>query len=403
MSTRILVVDDNIMTLDLVSRSLSRVGFEVTTAESGADALAIVDDVHPDLIILDVMMPEMDGYEVCRQLREKTNTSHLPILMLTALDSLEEKIRGFEAGADDYMTKPFQPAELQARVRVLLRRMARATGDSTQLTGKVIAVFSLRGGVGVSTVAVNLAASLAQLWDIQSGLMDLSMIAGQSALMLNLSLRHTWADLVEIPEEDIDNELLSELLLPHASGVQVLAAPRYPEQSELLNNEKIAYVIHMLSQRFHYVILDMPHDFQEITLAGLDAADQILTVMAPELSSVLAMDTTLEVFDNLEYSPDKIRIALNQTIGRGGLSIEDIEGALKRSIDLVIPNDTETFVNAINLGVPPVFGASNTRAAALLEDYAFHLSKDEHRKNRPKVPTDAWKSVNRRMRQHRRS
>ena len=296
MATRILVVDDNIMTLDLVSRSLSRVGFEVTTAESGADALGIVDDVHPDLIILDVMMPEMDGYEVCRQLREKTNTSHLPILMLTALDSLEEKIRGFEAGADDYMTKPFQPAELQARVRVLLRRMARATGDSTRLTGKVIAVFSLRGGVGVSTVAVNLAAALAQVWDIQTGLMDLSMIAGQSALMLNLSLRHTWADLVEIPEEDIDNDLLSELLLPHASGVQVLAAPRYPEQSELLNNEKISYVIRMLSQRFHYVILDMPHDFQEITLAGLDAADQIITVMAPELSSVLAMDTTLGGF-----------------------------------------------------------------------------------------------------------
>jgi pilus assembly protein CpaE len=388
------------MTLDLVSRSLSRVGFDVTTAESGSAALAIVDEVNPDLIILDVMMPEMDGYEVCRSLRDKTNTNQLPILMLTALDSLEEKIRGFEAGADDYMTKPFQPAELQARVRVLLRRMARATGETTRLTGKVIAVFSLRGGAGVSTVAVNLAASLAQLWDIQTGLMDLSLIAGQSALMLNLSLRHTWADLVEIPEEDIDNELLNDLLLPHASGVQVLAAPRYPEQSELLTNAKVAYVIHMLSQRFHYVVLDLPHDFHEITLSGLDSADQILTVMAPELSSVLAMDTTLEVFDSLEYTPDKVKIALNQTVGRGGLSLEDIEGALKRPIDLVIPHDADTFVSAINLGVPPVFGATNTRAAALLEDYAFHISKDEHRKNRPRNPTDAWKRVNRRMRQH---
>ncbi len=230
--------------------------------------------------------------------------------------------------------------------------------------------------------------------------MDLSLIAGQSALMLNLSLRHTWADLVEIPEEDIDNELLNDLLLPHASGVQVLAAPRYPEQSELLTNAKVSYVIHMLSQRFHYVVLDLPHDFHEITLSGLDSADQILTVMAPELSSVLAMDTTLEVFDSLEYTPDKVKIALNQTVGRGGLSLEDIEGALKRPIDLVIPHDADTFVSAINLGVPPVFGATNTRAAALLEDYAFHLSKDEHRKNRPRNPTDAWKRVNRRMRQH---
>jgi pilus assembly protein CpaE len=401
MSTRILVVDDNAMTLDLVSRSLSRVGYEVTTSENGSDALAIVDDVRPDLIILDVMMPEMDGYEVCRRLREKTNTAPLPVLMLTALDSLEEKIRGFEAGADDYMTKPFQPAELQARVQVLLRRMARAAGESAQLTGKVIAVFSLRGGVGVSTMAVNMAAALAQIWDSPTGLMDLSLIAGQSALMLNLSLRHTWADLVEIPEEDIDNELLSDLLLPHASGVHVLAAPRHPEQSELITNEKVRYVIHMLSQRFHYVVLDLPHDFHEITLAGLDSADQIITMMAPELSSVLAMDTTIEVFDNLEYSSQKVRIALNQTISRGGLSLEDIEGALKRPIDLVIPYEAETFVSAINLGVPPVFDTTNSRAAALLEDYAFHLSKDEHRKSRPRNPSDAWKRVNRRMRQQR--
>ena len=399
MSARILVVDDNAMTLDLVSRSLSRVGYEVTTSENGPDALAIVDDVQPELIILDVMMPEMDGYEVCRQLRERPSSSSIPVLMLTALDSLEEKIRGFEAGADDYMTKPFQPAELQARVRVLLRRIARATGEAGQLTGKVIATFSLRGGVGVSTVAVNLATAMAQIWGTQTALMDLSLIAGQSALMLNLSLRHTWADLVEIPEEDIDNDLMSELLLPHASGAHVLAAPRYPEQSELLTNEKVAHVINVLSQRFHYVVLDLPHDFHEITLAGLDSADQIITLMSPDLSSVLAMDTTLEVFGTLEYPNSALQLALNQTIGRSGLSLEDIEGALKRSIDLVIPHDAETFVSAINLGVPPVFGATNTRAAALLEDYAFHLSKDEHRKNRPKNPTDAWKRVNRRMRQ----
>ncbi len=401
MSEKILVVDDNLMTLDLVSRSLSRVGYEVVTAENGPDALNLVDEGRPDLIILDVMMPDMDGYEVCRLVREKPNTTRLPILMLTALESLEEKIKGFEAGADDYMTKPFQPAELQARVQVLLRRVARATGELTQLTGKVIAVFSLRGGVGVSTVAVNLATALAQIWEAPTALMDLSLIAGQSALLLNLSLRHTWADIVEIPEEEIDNELLNELLLPHASGVHVLAAPRYPQQSELLTNDKVTHVIDMLSQRFHYVVLDLPHDFHETTLAGLDSADQILTLMSPELASVLSMDTTLEVFDTLEYPPVKYRIAINQTIGRGGLSLEDIEGALKRSIDLVIPHDVDTFVNAINLGVPPVFGAPNTRVAALLEDYAFHLSKDEHRKNRPKNPSDAWKRVSRRMSKHR--
>jgi pilus assembly protein CpaE len=403
MSQKILVVDDNLMTLDLVSRSLSRVGYEVVTSESGREALEILENLEPDLIILDVMMPEMDGYEVCRQLRGKPATAHLPVLMLTALDSLEEKVKGFEAGADDYMTKPFQPAELQARARVLLRRMARATGEITELTGMVIAVFSLRGGVGVSTVAVNLATALAQIWGSPTALMDLSLIAGQSALLLNLSLRHTWADLVEIPGEDIDQELLDDLLLSHPSGVQVLAAPRHPEQSELLTNEKVGQVIEMLSQRYHYVVLDMPHNFRETTLAGLDRADTIVTLIAPELASVLAISTTMEVFDTLDYHPEKIRIALNHILARGALSLEDIEAALKRPIDLVIPYDVDTFVSAINLGVPPVFGATNTRVAGLLEDYAFHLSKDEHRKSRPKNPTDAWKRVTRRMRQHKKN
>jgi pilus assembly protein CpaE len=400
MSVRILAVDDNAMTLDLVSRSLSRVGYEVTTADNGPTALSIVDEVRPDLIILDVMMPEMDGYEVCRQLRDRSNITHIPVLMLTALDSLEEKIRGFDAGADDYMTKPFQPAELQARVKVLLRRVARAEGEVGKLTGKVISVFSLRGGVGVSTLAVNLATALAQLWGVPTGLMDLSLIAGQTALLLNLSLRNTWADLVEIPEEDIDNDLLTDLLLVHPSGAHVLAAPRHPEQSEMLVTDKVTHVIKVLSQRFHYVILDLPHDFHEITLAGLDASDQIVTMLSPDLSSVLAMDTALEVFDSLEYSHSNIQLVLNQIIGRAGLSLEDIETAVKRPIDMVIPYDADTFVSAINLGVPPVFGATNTRAAALLEDYAFHISKDDHRKSKPRSPTEAWKRVNRRMRQH---
>ena len=103
-------------------RALTASGYEVFKAASGPEALRQVDDIRPDLIILDVMMPEMDGYEVCRRLRNTATTARLPIMMLTAQESVEEKVRGFEAGADDYMTKPFQPPELQARVKVLLRR-----------------------------------------------------------------------------------------------------------------------------------------------------------------------------------------------------------------------------------------------------------------------------------------
>src|ERR1051325_10778903 len=116
---RFLVVDDSQFNLKIVSAALAPARHEVFTASDGREALERVDAVQPDLIILDVMMPEINGYEVCRHLRRRPNTVHRPIMMLTANDSLEERINGFDAGADDYVSKPFEAAELQARVKAL--------------------------------------------------------------------------------------------------------------------------------------------------------------------------------------------------------------------------------------------------------------------------------------------
>ena len=204
--TRILVVDDSPINLKLITASLIPLDYEVVTASNGREALERVDAVQPDLIILDVMMPEMNGYEACRRLRHKPTIAQRPIMMLTAQDSLEERINGLEAGADDYMCKPFQPAELQARVKALLRRAApRSTApEIIGRQGKVIAVFSLRGGIGVSTVAANLAVGLAQIWGQPTALVDLALTAGQSALLLNLPLRNSWADLARAKVDEID-------------------------------------------------------------------------------------------------------------------------------------------------------------------------------------------------------
>ncbi len=99
MEARIFAVDDDDINLRLVSTTLERAGYEVVTASDGTQALEQIDIVQPDLILLDVMMPGMDGYEVCKRLRLKSNTSNLPIMMLTALNTVEEKIKGFEAGS----------------------------------------------------------------------------------------------------------------------------------------------------------------------------------------------------------------------------------------------------------------------------------------------------------------
>ncbi len=117
---RILVVDDDVKTVELVKLYLKRDGYRVLTAYDGVDALRLAREGHPDLIVLDLMLPGIDGLEVCRTLRDE---SDVPIIMLTAKTTDQDKLIGLNLGADDYVTKPFSPRELAARVRAVLRRL----------------------------------------------------------------------------------------------------------------------------------------------------------------------------------------------------------------------------------------------------------------------------------------
>lgn len=118
---RLLVVDDNAQNVELVSALMQVEGYEVVAATDGLEALAQVAAQPPDLILLDVMMPKLDGYAVCRRLKQETSTRLVPIVLLTALGAEDARIQGIEAGADDFMTKPFSRTELKARVRSLLK------------------------------------------------------------------------------------------------------------------------------------------------------------------------------------------------------------------------------------------------------------------------------------------
>ena len=120
MALRVLVVDDNAVSLMLVGRILGMEGYEMLTAESGAEAIRCVEQTPPDLIIMDVMMPDMDGYELCRRLRQNPASARLPIFMLTAMSDENERQRGLAAGANDYLGKPFNLEELRQRVKLLL-------------------------------------------------------------------------------------------------------------------------------------------------------------------------------------------------------------------------------------------------------------------------------------------
>ena len=122
MPEKILVVDDDLDTLRLVGLMLQHQGYRINAANSGIQAIAMAQTDKPDLILLDIMMPDMDGYEVARKLRSDPATNAIPIIMFTAKTQVDDKVEGFEAGADDYLTKPTQPRELFAHVKAVIAR-----------------------------------------------------------------------------------------------------------------------------------------------------------------------------------------------------------------------------------------------------------------------------------------
>src|SRR5947208_7080476 len=134
---RILIVDDDSDIQRLVSYNLSQAGFQVSAAVTGVAALHAVEERLPDLIILDIMLPDLGGLEVCRLVREREKSRRIPIIMLTARTEEIDRVVGFEIGADDYVMKPFSPRELVLRVKSILRRVGNDSGGERHRIGKI--------------------------------------------------------------------------------------------------------------------------------------------------------------------------------------------------------------------------------------------------------------------------
>ncbi len=137
----VLVVDDDVKTVELVKVYLNRDGYGVLTAYDGVEALRVARESNPDLVVLDLMLPDVDGLEVCRTLRHE---SDVPIIMLTARTTDQDKLTGLDSGADDYVTKPFSPKELAARVRAVLRRLPGERGPAQITHGELTMNFVRR-------------------------------------------------------------------------------------------------------------------------------------------------------------------------------------------------------------------------------------------------------------------
>ncbi|MFC1926878.1 response regulator, partial [Chloroflexota bacterium] len=224
MAKKILVIDDDSGILRFLSDLLEQEGHRVLTASNSLEGFSKAREESPDLLILDVMLPGLDGFEVCHRLRTDPQTARLPILMLSAKAHEEDRATGLRAGADDYLMKPADPLALVSRVEALLAR--RIVTDS-----KIVAFLGSKQGVGTTTLAVNVAVALSQQGK-RVNLVDLCPYGGNAAAHLNLSPNYTIAELLSGPAAIVSQQNLQKALAAHYTGLNVISSPPFPVEYE---------------------------------------------------------------------------------------------------------------------------------------------------------------------------
>ncbi len=373
---QILIVEDSEITLYKLKAILVRLGYSVSAHDRPSSALEwlSVSPVPPDLVISDVVMPGMDGYAFVKQLRSNPKTSKVPVIMLTSQTEIKDKVAGLEAGADDFLSKTVSPDELELRVKALLTRNLEKNISISQSASKVYTVFSLRGGVGTTSIAVNLAVAIAQLHHIKPCLWDMALSGGQCALMLNVRPRNTLASLAGWPEGSIEEGLLGSMLLEHESGISLLPAPQSFEEGDLITKSTVDLVWPPLQLIAPYIIVDGGNHFTDPMISILERSDAILLVIAPELASVNAAYQAMRLFEELGVLRSKILPVVNEIFPRSSLTTAKIAEGLKTEIYAEIPFDTLNMVRAINQGTPYLTIAGKTPTSSAITKIAQKLT-----------------------------
>lgn len=357
MPAKILVADDDLMLQRLIVNTLKLEHHEVIVAGDGKQALDMVRSEEPDLVILDVMMPVLNGFDVCTELRKDPETATLPVIMLSGLGQVQEKITGLRAGADEYLTKPVDPRELLTRVEMLLARHKILRKSAAVKAGRVLSFIGAKGGVGVTTLAVNFAAKLAEEGK-QVILLEFRPDFGTVSVHFNVKAEVSLAALRELEPVAITEQVVNRLLLDTSTGVRVLCGPQKASEFGALSAALAGALLGRLAAQCDFVIVDLPPGIDEATETIIKSSDQVVLVLEPEITSVAAAAKRLSQI--MSYSNTiMVRLLAVNRQGAMLLSLREIENRLNQPITDVIPSATDAMSVAIQYGVPIVLAQPN--------------------------------------------
>ena len=292
MAEKILIIDDDVDTLKLVGLMLQKQGYQIIASANGEQGLTQAEAENPDLILLDVMMPEMDGYEVAKRLRANALTANTPILMFTAKTQLDDKVSGFEAGADDYLTKPTHPTELSAHVKALLARSNKGKVSASPLAAEkrslTIGVLAASGGQGVTTVAVNLGNAIRMATKSDVLVAELRPGMGTLGPDMGETSPRVLTELLSANLSDLTRQKIQEKLFTHAgTGLRLLFGSLQAKDGLLMNAPVLMEaLVNRMSYLTPYLVLDLGAGLTPLTQKLILACNILLVLVEPVTNSV---------------------------------------------------------------------------------------------------------------------
>ncbi len=352
MSEKILIVDDDLDSLKLIGLMLQRHGYEVIAAGAGNQAISKAFSEHPDLIILDVMMPDMNGYEVCRRLRANPETHPIPIIMFTAKTLIDDKVAGFEAGADDYLTKPTHPAELASRVKSILQRSANQRRKEVG-KGLAIGVLGAKGGLATTTLTLNIGAAL-KLAGENPIVADFRLGTGNLGMYMGLGRAGGMATVLAHPLAEIRPNLVEKELITHPTGLRALLCTARPKES-LLNfpTESSISVVKSLRTLGKPVVIDMGSGYNTLISRLQVEMDSIILTVDPIASTLVMARELMQELDP-EVKKRVHVVVVNRHQMNAQIAWHEVENALGQELLAIISPAPEVAAAASEAGVPLV-------------------------------------------------
>ena len=377
MPQKILIIDDDIDTLKLVGIMLERKGFKILASTTGEKGLHLAKSELPDLILLDIMIPDIDGYEIARKLRSTPETEAIPIIMFTAKSQVDDKVEGLEAGADAYITKPARPRELFAQVRSILKRAPQraAQPEATDQAGTLIGVVSAKGGLGLSTLATNLAVEIHEQTEENIILADFR--PGQGTISLELDMTNTegFKKLLEMARSALTPSNIKENILIHQSGIKTLLSSPHPVDAAYITKDGHFHAIAQNLQNIaDYTILDLGPSLPPISKKVIPECTKVLVCMEPSPDNIVQTKQLIEYLLNSGISEGRfVTVLINRQRSGVQLSWEQAEEQFDREIDQIFTPVPELAYQAARTKIPMIKRSPESMTAEQFSELATQI------------------------------